>query len=76
MKTPIEIEWTCRCGYVNTDDFANTTCPTCENCLRGNWLWDDVLTQDQMNNANYLLDLQDPSLLVNQIAELVDSGQV
>jgi endogenous inhibitor of DNA gyrase (YacG/DUF329 family) len=56
METEMIIEWTCpHCGTANQDDFVATIFPFCGLCHRVTE-WDDILTQEQWDKGNAILD--------------------
>lgn len=52
------IKWVCpKCEKVNTDNYIETAAPICSDCDYYSDMWDDVLTPEQINNANKLLEM-------------------
>ena len=58
----IIILWTCpKCGAQNTDDYAETIFPTCENVtthadrVLDSLMWEDILSADEISQANQKL---------------------
>lgn len=53
------IDWVCpKCGTKNTDSYIETFAPICENCDYYSDMWDDILSYEEMIEANKLFDAE------------------
>ena len=45
------VQWECKCGVVNWDDYQETAMPMCSWCGKC-FLWDELLSPEQMTTLN------------------------